>query len=99
MFERDLLVAVIAFGLGIILLMSAISNSETVFQSPKGEFLTRKLGRRHARIVVGAVGTFVLFMGYILVAPYLFRSFKDSPPTTVPQNGTSATLAVPSVLE
>ena len=67
MFERDLLVAGIAFVLGIVLLWSAVINHERAFQIRTPQYLSEMFGRTTARLIIGLVGVFVIFLGMCIL--------------------------------
>lgn len=75
MFERDLLIAFIAFALGFLMISSALTNYERAFEMRTPQFLTETIGRTGARLVMGTIGLLIVLMGmYILCAPYFFKS-------------------------
>ena len=70
MFERDLLVAAIAIGLGLALFVSAASNVKWFFEIRTPRYLSDQMGRNRARLILGGIGAVVIFLGvYILFGP------------------------------
>ncbi len=75
MFERDLLVAFIAFALGFALISSAVLNYERAFEIRTPKYLSQTLGRGRARMIMGLIGAFVVLIGiYIISAPFINKS-------------------------
>ena len=87
MTERDYLVAFVAFGLGAMMLYSAILNEGWCFQMAMARKVSKHAGHQSARIFIGSVGTFVILLGvYTLFGPQInqlvTRSFNsDDKPT------------------
>ena len=78
MYERDLLVAFIAFALGFLMISSALMNYERAFEMRTPQYLTEIIGRTGARLVMGVVGLMIVVMGiYILCAPYFFKNERS----------------------
>ncbi len=72
MTERDLLVAVVALGLGTMMVYSAILNEGWCFQMALARKVSERRGPRSARILIGSIGAFVILLGLnILFGPQL----------------------------
>ena len=72
MTERDYLVAFVAFGLGAMMLYSAILNEGWCFQMAMARKVSKHAGHQSARIFIGSVGTFVILLGvYTLFGPQI----------------------------
>ena len=86
MFERDLLVGLIAIGLGGVLLVAAISNYQPAFEMRTPKFLAKRFGQTIARLIIGCVGTLVLLMGiYILLdSPSIRNKLQPATGTSLP---------------
>jgi hypothetical protein len=63
MWERDLLVAIVACGLGGLLLIGGVSNSDRCFGLPTPQYLTAKLGRTAARCILASIGVVLIALG------------------------------------
>ena len=70
---RDLLVAIVAIGLGLNIVYTAIYNSERCFQSSTVQMLERNFGRENARIILVGLGLLCVFLGFYLVAQTTIR--------------------------
>lgn len=72
MIERDYFVALVAFGLGAMMLYSAILNEGWCFQMAMARKISKHSGHQSARIFIGSIGTFVILLGvYTLFGPQL----------------------------
>lgn len=80
MYERDLLVSIIAFILGLLIISSAWMNYERAFKMRTPQFLSETLGRTGARLVMGLVGMFIVLIGvYIILTPFLEKKSQNQP--------------------
>ena len=97
MYERDLLVAIIAFVLGLLMISTAWMNYERAFEMRTPQFLSQSLGRSGARLVMGLVGMFIVLMGiYIMCTPFFEKKSLNQPFTDrliVEEMGNHAVLA------
>ncbi len=64
---RDLLVALVAIGLGINIVYAAITENARCFELASVRMLERNVGRSQARYILIGVGSLCLFMGAWLV--------------------------------
>lgn len=72
MTERDYFVAFVAFGLGAMMLYSAILNEGWCFQMALARKVRKHGGHQSARVFIGSIGTFVILLGaYTLFGPQL----------------------------
>ena len=78
MSERDFFVALVAFGLGAMMVHSAVSNGGWCFQMALARKVSKHGGHRSARIFIGSIGTFVILLGaYTLFGAQLSNLFSD----------------------
>ncbi len=74
MFARDLMVAAIAIGLGMYLLLSAVMNHRRTFEMRTPNYWSEVYGRTCARWLIGGIGFILLMLGgYILCEPMIDR--------------------------
>ena len=72
MTERDFLVAFVAFGLGAMMVYSAILSEGWCFKMAMARKISKHAGHQSARIFIASVGTFVIFLGiYTLFGPQI----------------------------
>ncbi len=80
MFERDLLVATIAIGLGLVMFVSAASDAKWLFEIRTPKYLSDQFGRNRARLILSGIGAVVILLGvYILFGPKNESSSKVLP--------------------
>ncbi len=88
MFERDLLVACVAFGLGLSMLYSAAVNSGWYFDS----FLIRRVeesrGRAAARRALSVAGSLIILLGvYTVSSTWIWERDVATPEEQHPASG------------
>ena len=66
MIEEDLLVAVVALGLGTLLLLVAVLHWEWFFQLPKARWLESRSSRAVVRLIYALLGAMLIAMGSVL---------------------------------
>jgi len=72
MYERDLVVAAVAVGLGCAMIRGMWINSEWCFRLNSAATLEQSFGRTGARWIIGAIGVALIWVGgQLVVAPYL----------------------------
>ena len=70
MYERDLLVAAIAIGLGLVMFVSSAVDAKWLFEIRTPRYLSEQLGRGKARLILSGIGAVVILLGiYILFGP------------------------------
>ncbi|MEM7783574.1 MAG: hypothetical protein AAF939_19260 [Planctomycetota bacterium] len=74
---RDILVAFVAIGLGLILTYSAVQNQGRCLQFRAAQWVESNRGRSQARAFVGSVGAAMILIGIFLLIPS--RLFSKSP--------------------
>jgi len=99
--SRDLVVALIAIGLGINIIYSVQCKRERCFQLSSVRMVERNLGRRSATLMLYGLGSLCVLLGIYLIADSSLRKGASSsigngtvPP--VPTAGLSSQLAVPT---
>lgn len=96
MTERDYFVAFVAFGLGAMMLYSAILNEGWCFQMAMARKISKHGGHQSARIFIGSIGTFVILLGvYTLFGPQLSNLVsRDAKSNESSAQGVTKTLVV-----
>ena len=79
---RDLLVAVIAIGLGLSICHSVFTNNSRCFELGTVKTLDRAMGRTNTRMVLYGLGGLCFLMGIYLIAQVTVdRKYKSAGPT------------------
>ena len=65
---RDLFVAMVAIGLGLNIVYTAVYNSEKCFQLSTVQMMERNFGRENARFILIGLGSFCVVLGIYLIA-------------------------------
>lgn len=83
MIERDLLVAIVAFALGVFLIHAAIISRPKCFEFWLVKRIETRYGRNTARNVVGLVGLLMILLGvFVLLFPsntYRAQKIESAP--------------------
>ncbi len=69
----DLLVGLLACGIGVVALLAAIVNWDSSFQLDKARWIERRWGRSGARVVYACLGLLMIGLGALIAlgaAPY-----------------------------
>ena len=78
---RDLMVACISTGLGIAMIYSILATPDWLFRLRTPRTLERNLGRRRAKLVLGAVSAGLILVGaHLATGPWLPSISKESYP-------------------
>ncbi len=79
--QRDLMVACISTGLGIAMIYGILANPDWLFRLRTPRTLERNLGRRRAKLVLGAVSAGLILVGaHLATGPWLPSVSMESYP-------------------
>ena len=70
---RDLVVALVAIGLGVNIIYTVLYNSERCFQLSTVQMMERNFGRNNAMLIVIGLGSLCIVMGLYLIANSTLR--------------------------
>lgn len=71
--SRDILVAIIAIGLGLNICYAALTDNARCFELASVRAIERNLGRSQAKFILVGIGTLCVFLGALLVAQSMDR--------------------------
>lgn len=91
MIERDLFVALVAFGLGLFVIHAAITERRICFEFWLVKRMDNRWGRKTAKVVVGIAGMVFVLLG-VLVLANPSKSFRSQKSEDVSRNPMSLLL-------